>query len=259
MKLQQRTLVLTLIAALTAGAAFAADIKVNGTTIPADRLQALIQEQKSRGAPDSPELEKAAKEELIRREVLSQEATKKGFDKKPEVQAQIALAAQAITLRAYMQDWVKNNPISDAELKQEYDRVKAEMGDKEYKARHILVKTEKEATDIIAKLKSGKKFADLAKASQDPGSKDKGGELGWNVPASYVKPFSDAMVKLEKGKYTTEPVKSDFGYHVIMLEDVREAKGPTFEEVKPQIQQRLQGAKVEAMVKDLRDKAKVTE
>ncbi len=259
MKLQQRTLALALALSLSAGAAFAADIKVNDKVIPADRVQALIAEQKGRGAPDSPELEKAAKEELIRREVMFQEAVKKGFDKKADVQSQIALASQAIVLRAYMQDWVKNNPVPEAEIKQEYDKVVAERGTKEYKARHILVKTEKEATDIIAKLKSGKKFADLAKASQDPGSKDKGGDLGWNAPATFVKPFSDAMTALEKGKYTMEPVKTEFGYHVISLEDVRDTKPPSLEEVKPQIEGHLQGKKVEAMLKDLRDKAKVSE
>lgn len=132
------------------------------------------------------------------------------------------------------------NPITDDALKAEYDKIKAQMGDKEYKARHILVEKESEAKDIIAKLKKGEKFEKLAEKSKDPGSKYKGGDLGWNAPASYVKPFSDALTMLQKGKFTTEPAQTQFGYHVIQLDDVRDLRAPSFDEVKNSLRQRLQ-------------------
>lgn len=230
---------------------------VNGKTIPKNRADALITAQTAQGQTDTPELHKAVREELIRREVLAQEAVKKGFDKKPLVQGEMDLARQSVLINAYMQDYVKTHPISEDAIKKEYAAIKAQLGDKEYKARHILVATEAEAKDIIAKLNKGEKFADLAKLSKDPGSKDRGGELGWAAPSSYVKPFADALVKLQKGKFTETPVKTDFGYHVIMLEDTRELKLPSIEEAKPKLVQRLQQQMVEKHVLDLRNKAKV--
>ncbi len=230
---------------------------VNGKTIPKNRADALVAAQTAQGHPDSEELRQAVREELIRREVLAQEAQRKGFDKKPEIQGQIDLARQSVLIGAYMQDYVKTHPVSEDAIKKEYEAVKAQLGDKEYKARHILVATEAEAKDIIAKLDKGEKFEDLAKESKDPGSKERGGDLGWAAPSNYVKPFSDAMVKLEKGKYTETPVKSDFGYHVIMLEDVRELKLPSIEEARPQLAQRLQQQMVEKNILELRNKAKV--
>jgi len=167
------------------------------------------------------------------------------------------MAKQAILIRAYLQEFVKNNPVTDAEVQTEYDAIKSRMGDKEYKPRHVLVETENEAKAIIAKLQSGTPFEEVAKESRDPGSKDRGGELGWSNPAMYVKPFSDAMVALEKGQYTATPVKSDFGYHVIQLDDMRTTQAPPFDEVKAQLQQRLQQQKVEKHVLELRAKAKV--
>jgi peptidyl-prolyl cis-trans isomerase C len=232
---------------------------VNGKVIPKNRADAMVAAQTAQGQPDSDELRKAVREELVRREVLVQEAQKKGLDKKPLIQGQMELARQSVLIGAYMQDYVKDHPISDAAVKKEYDKIKLQLGDKEYKAKHILVETEDQAREIIARLNKGDKFDDLAKQSKDPGSKDKGGELGWASPSSYVKPFSDALVKLEKGKYTMVPVKSDFGYHVILLEDTRELKLPTLEEAKPQLTQRLQQQMVEKYLLDLRNKAKVVE
>jgi peptidyl-prolyl cis-trans isomerase C len=159
--------------------------------------------------------------------------------------------------QAYVADFVKTHPVSDAQLKAEYDRLRAARGDKEYKARHILVEKEEEAKAVIADLKKGKKFEELAKQSKDPGSKDRGGELDWNSPSGYVKPFADAMVKLEKGKYTEQPVQTQFGWHVILVEDVRPTKFPAFEEVKPQLTERLQQQAFSKSVADLRAKAKV--
>lgn len=249
----------SLLAGLLSLPAFAAEpvATVNGTAISAARADAMIAEQRAQGAPESAQLKDAVREELIRREVLSQEAAKKGFDKKADVQAQMEMAKQAILIRAYLQDFVKTNPVGEADLKKEYDSIKGRMGDKEYKPRHVLVETEDQAKAIIAKLQGGSKFEDLAKESRDPGSKERGGDLGWSNPGMFVKPFSEAMVKLEKGKYTTTPVKSDFGYHVIMLEDVRSLQAPSYDEVKPQLQQRLQQQKVERHVLELREKAKV--
>jgi peptidyl-prolyl cis-trans isomerase C len=230
---------------------------VNGKVIPKIRADALVAAQAAQGQQDSEEMRKAVKEELVRREVLAQEAQKLGFDKKPEVQGQMDLARQSVLIGAYMGDYVRSHPVSEEMLKREYEGIKLQLGDKEYKARHILVEKEDEAKDIIAKLKKGDRFEDLAKQSKDPGSKDKGGDLGWATPSSYVKPFSEAMTKLEKGKYTEAPVKSDFGYHVIMLEDTRELKLPSIDEAKPQLTQRLQQQLVEKHIQELRSKAKV--
>ncbi|MGE5470915.1 MAG: peptidyl-prolyl cis-trans isomerase [Bacteroidota bacterium] len=230
---------------------------VNGQAIPQSVYDAFVAEQKAQGAPDSPELQNAVKEELIRREVLAQEAKKKGEDKKSEVQGQIELAKQAVLIRAYLSDYVRANPVSEAQLKAEYEAIKANLGTTEYKARHILVDKEDDAKAIIAKLDKGEKFSDLAKQSKDPGSKDKGGELGWSAPSSYVKPFADALGKLKKGEYTKVPVKSDFGYHVIQLDDSRPLTPPPYEQVKPQLQQRASQQQVENLVKELRSKAKV--
>ena len=230
---------------------------VNGQPIPQSVYDAFATEQKAQGAPDSPELQNAVKEELIRREILAQEAKKKGLDKKGTIQGQIELAKQAVLIRAFLTDYVKAHPISEAQLKAEYETIKANLGTTEYKVRHILVENEDEAKGIIVKLDKGEKFSELAKASKDPGSKDKGGELGWSSPNAYVKPFGEALGKLKKGEYTKAPVKSDFGYHIIMLEDSRPATPPTFEQAKPQLQQRASQQQIEQLVKELRAKAKV--
>lgn len=254
-------LALGLIAGLivqTAGAAPAAPAAtVNGVAISSSLVDVMANEQHAQGAPDNPKLRDAIREELIRRELLVQEAAKQGIEKRPDVKAQIDLARQAVVIRTYIQDYMKAHPVTDADVKAEYDRIKGEMGEKEYKPRHILVETEDEAKAIIAKLRAGEKFEDLAKESKDPGSKDKGGELGWSNPGMFVQPFSEAMVKLGKGEYTTVPVKSDFGWHVIQLEDVRDLKAPPLEQVKQQLEQRLQQQKIEKHLEDLRAKAKI--
>ena len=236
------------------GKAFAT---VNGQPISQTVYNAFVAEQKAQGAPDSPELQNAVKEELVRREILAQEAKKKGMDKNPNIQGQIELAKQAVLIRAYLSDYVKANPISEAQLKAEYDVIKNNLGSTEYKSRHVLVEKEEEAKAIIAKLDKGEKFSELAKQSKDPGSKDKGGELGWSSPAAYVKPFGEALTKLKKGEYTKTPVQSDFGYNVIQLDDSRPANPPPFDQVKPQMQQRASQQQIETLVKELRSKAKV--
>lgn len=268
MILKPHSLLLVLLAAALPGLAFAAEdakkaqpkvmATVNGAKIPQARADAMLTEQKAQGTADSDDLRKQVKEELIRREILAQEAKRKGLDKKPDIVGQVELARDAVLIRAYLQDFISTNKVSEAAVHSEYDKIVAALGKKEYKARHVLLEKEDEAKAVIDKLKKGDKLEDLAKAqSKDAGSKDKGGDLGWAPPANYVKSFGDALVALEKGKYTETPVKSDFGYHVIQLEDVRDMKLPSFEEAKPGLEQRLQQQAVQNHIADLRKKAKV--
>jgi peptidyl-prolyl cis-trans isomerase C len=248
---------LPLAPALAQGAAGEKVATVNGVAIPKSRVDYIVKSQAARGVPDNEQVRAQIREQLIAREVLIQDATRRGLAKTPEVQTELELARQDVIYRAFVSDFIRTHPIPDAQLKAEYEKLKASRGDKEYKARHVLVEKEEDAKAIIAELKKGRKFEELAKQSKDPGSKDKGGELDWNSPAGYVKPFSDALVKLEKGKYTEVPVQTQFGWHVIQLDDVRQAKFPTFEEVKPQLTERLQEQQFSKMVTDLRAKAKV--
>ena len=217
----------------------------------------LLKERLAQGQPDSPELRNAVREELNTRELLVREAKKKGLDKNADVKNQMDLSAQTVLVRAYVSDWVKANPVPEADLRKEYDKIKTQIGDREYKVRHILVEKEADAKEIIVALQKGERFEKLAEQSKDPGSKGNGGDLDWNAPSNFVKPFSDAMVKLEKGKFTAQPVQSQFGWHVIRVDDVRDAKIPPFEEVKPQLQQRLQAQHLEAYFKELRSKGGV--
>jgi peptidyl-prolyl cis-trans isomerase C len=246
---------------LVAAAAFPAMAQnlavVNGKPVPSSRADAMIKQLAAQGQQDSPQLRSMVKEELINREILIQEADKLGLGNNPDVKSQLDIARQSIVIRALVADYLKKHPVTDAEVKAEYDKFKAQAGDKEYRARHILVDKEDDAKAIIAKLKGGAKFEDLAKQSKDPGSAANGGDLDWASPASYVKPFSDAMVGLQKGQVTETPVKTQFGYHVIKLEDVRAAKVPALEEVKPQIAESLQQKKLQAYQEDLRKKAKI--
>jgi peptidyl-prolyl cis-trans isomerase C len=215
----------------------------------------LLKERLAQGGQDSPEVRNAVKEELNTRELLAREAKKQGLEKNADVKTQMDLASQTVLVRAYVSDWIKKNPVPEADLKKEYEAIKGQIGDKEYKVRHILVEKEDDAKSIITELQKGAKFDELAKArSKDPGSKDKGGDLDWNAPANFVKPFGDAMKSTPKGKFTPQPVQTQFGWHVIEVEDVRDAKVPAFDEVKPQLQQRLQAQWLDKYFKDLRAK-----
>jgi peptidyl-prolyl cis-trans isomerase C len=257
MKFKPATLLLALIA-VAANPAFAQNVAtVNGKAIPSAQMEAAVKQAAAQGQPDSPQLREMIKKSLIGREVLVQEATKQGVAANKEVKDALEQARQDIIIRALLVDYVKKNPVSDAEIKAAYDQFKASKGDKEYHARHILVKTEKEATDIIAKLKGGAKFEELAKASQDPGSAANGGDLDWAAPGNYVKPFADAMVALKDGQVTDKPVQSQFGYHVIKLEGSRAAKVPAMDEIKSQIAESLTQRKVAAYRDQLVGKAKV--
>ena len=243
-----------------AAATAAAPAKDSGAKemYPQSHFDFLLKERIASGqAADSPQLREMIRDELINRELVMREAKKKGLDKDPAIKASMELNAQTVLVRAYMQDYVKANPPSDADLKKDYEAIKATLGNKEYRARHILVNNEDEAKDIIAQLQKGEKFEKLAERSQDPGSKDKGGDLDWASPANFAKPFSDAMVALQKGKFTPTPVQTQFGWHVIQLDDVRDTKAPSFEEVKPNLTQRAQGLLVEKHLADLRAKASI--
>ncbi|MBO9535622.1 peptidyl-prolyl cis-trans isomerase [Herbaspirillum sp.] len=249
---------LVLLFAIASIPAFAQNLAVvNGKAIPSSRADLMVKQMTAQGQPDSPQLRGAIKEELINREILMQEADKQGLSTSQDVKNQLELARQSIVIRALISDYLKKNPVSDADIKAEYDKFKAQAGDKEYHPRHILVDKEEDAKAIIAKLKAGTKFEDLAKQSKDTGSAANGGDLDWASPASFVKPFSDAMVALKKGEVTPTPVQTQFGWHVIKLEDVRPAKVPTLDEVKPQIAEALQQKKLQAYQDELRKKAKV--
>ncbi len=231
---------------------------VNGKPVPSSRVEALKQQVERSGRPVTPEILAQIKEELIAREIFMQEARKRGLETSEDYKAQIELARQSLLIRELFASFQKKNPVTDAEIKAEYDKFVTANGGKEYRARHILVDKEEEAKTLIADIKKGAKFEDLAKkASKDPGSGANGGDLDWANAASYVPEFSNAMVKLEKGQMTDTPIKSQFGFHVIRVDDVREAQLPKLEEVKPQITQQLTQAKLAKYQDDLRAKAKV--
>lgn len=231
---------------------------VNGISIPQARLDLRVKAATAQGQPDSPELRNAIREDMINLEVLAQEAVKLGLDKNPDVIQQAEISKQQILAGAYVQDHTKSHPISEDQLKQEYDKLKANLGKSEYNARHILVETEADAKAIIAQLGKKGNFEKIAKEkSKDAGSKENGGSLGWAVPNNFVPEFANALTSLKKGAYTKDPVKTQFGWHIIKLDDVRDLNVPAFEVVKPQLQQRLHQQAVQGMINDLRSKAKI--
>ena len=247
-----------LVAALATSAAYAQNAAiVNGKAIPKARVDEFVAALAAQGRPDSPELRTAVRDELIAREIFVQEAERKGLARSADVQKQLESMRQDLLIRAVIRDYLKNNPVTDAEIKVEYDKLAGQAGEREYKARHILVESEAEAKAIIEQLRKGAKFEELAKKSKDPGSAANGGDLDWNSASTFVKPFSEAMVRLDKGKYTEIPIQTQFGWHVIRLDDVRDAKPPPLEQVKPQIQQELERRKIQQLQQDLRAKAKV--
>ncbi len=232
---------------------------VDGTGISESRVELLVKQQTAQGQPDSPELRQRIIDQLATQLLLAKEAAKKGLDKTPDVLDRLDLTQQSVLANAFIQDYLKNTPVSEDALKAEYEKIKGQMTGVEYKARHILVAKESEAKDIIAKLKKNPKtFEALAKEqSKDPGSKANGGDLGWFDPRGMVPEFSEAVAKLAKGKFTDAPVKSQFGYHVILLEDTRQKTAPPFDQVKPNLQQQVQQGNVKQLVDQLRAGAKI--
>lgn len=244
-------------AAPAAAPATAKPVVVNGVTIPQDRIELRVKAAVAQGQSDTPELRKAIKEDLVNLEIITQQATKLGLDKQPDSVQQIELAKQAVLVGLFVQDYAKTHPIGEEEIKKEYDHLKGRLGNNEYKVSHILVDDESEAKGIAAQLKKGAKFDKLAKdKSKDAGSRERGGDLGWSVPANFVKPFADAMLNMSKGQ-TSEPVESEFGWHIIKLDDTRELKLPPYDEIKPSLTQRLQQQAVQKLILDLRAAAKI--
>jgi peptidyl-prolyl cis-trans isomerase C len=240
-----------------ASAAATGRVSVNGVVIPQAHFD-MLAKQAAAGGRSGPEVQAVIKDELVNREVLFQAAKKRGLEKNADIQAEIELARQGILIQKFFEDYLKSNPIPDAELKAQYDSLKTQMGDTEYKVRHILVEKEDDAKAIVDSLKKGGDFNALAKdKSKDPGSKDNGGDLDWGPAARYVKPFADAVKALQKGQTTDKPVQTQFGWHVIRLEDTRPTKIPAFEEVKQQFAQRAQQEQIQKLVGELRAKAKV--
>ena len=238
----------------------ASGLSVNGVAIPQAYFDAMNRERELSGQPSTPEIAQAIKEELINREILLQAARKKGLEKDAAIAAQMDMARQAVLIRAYFDNYVKSNPITDAALKTQYDAIAAQMGNKEYKARHVLVDNEDEAKAIIVSLGRGESFEKLAKdKSKDTGSKDNGGDLDWGPAGRYVPEFGNALKALQKGETSKTPVKTQYGFHVIRLDDVRDLKVPSFEEAKPNLLQRAQQEQVANLVKSLRDRAKIEE
>ena len=245
--------------ALLAAPALAQNIAVvNGKPVPSARLNALKQQIERSGRPVTDDMLGQLKDEVVAREIFMQEARKRGLDASEDYKNQLELARQTILIRELFADFQKKNPVTDADIQAEYDKFVAANGGREYRARHILVETEDQAKALIAEIKKGSKFEELAKKnSKDPGSGANGGDLDWAGASSYVAEFSDAMVKLGKGEMSEAPVKSQFGWHIIRVDDVREAELPKLDEVKPQISQQLQQQKMGQFQEDLRKKAKV--
>ena len=234
---------------------------VNGVTIPKARIDAMNKELDAAGQPTGPERQAAIKEELVNREILAQAAKARGLEKNPDVQQQMEMARQAVLIRALFEQEAKAHPITDADLEKQYEQFKGSMGQNEYKVSHILVDNEADAKAIIEQLKKNPgDFAKIAKEkSKDPGSKDNGGDLDWGPAARYVKPFADAVQSQPKGQISQQPVKTDFGYHIIRVDDVRPLKVPEFKDLKEQFRQRAQQQQMQKFVADLRAKAKVEE
>ena len=230
---------------------------VNGKAVPKARLEALIAQAERGGQKVPPEMMPKARDEIVMREIYAQEAVRRGLNTGKDYQMQVEMARQALLIRELFEDFRRKNPVEDAEAKAEYDKFKAQAAGTEYRARHILVEKEDEAKSLIAQVKGGAKFEDLAKKhSKDPGSGQNGGDLDFAKPDAYVPEFGAAMSKLKKGEMTEAPVKTQFGYHVIRLEDTREAQFPAFDEVKAQLKQRLEQQKLAKFEQDLRASAK---
>jgi peptidyl-prolyl cis-trans isomerase C len=232
--------------------------KVNGVAIPQARLELILKERAAKGQSDSPEAKKALREVLIRNEVVAQEAVKKGLDQNVDVATQIDIARQSVLFGAYQNDFAKTHPVGDEDMRKEYEGLKAQMGDKEYKVRHILVGTEQEAKDIIVRIKKGAKFDKLAaEKSKDASSKNKGGELDWTPAGTVVKPIADVLAKLSKGQLAEQPVQSQGGWQVIRLDDVRPLRIAPLEKIRQVVQQRVLRRQFAASVNELRAKATV--
>lgn len=230
---------------------------VNGKSVPKARLDALLSQAQRAGQPVPPEMQQQARDQVVLREIFAQEAERRGLGATGDFRSQMELARQGILIRELFEDQRRKNPVTDDAAKGEYDKFKAQATGTEYRARHILVEKEDEAKSLISQIKGGAKFEDLAKKhSKDPGSGERGGDLDFAKADSYVPEFSSAMTQLKKGEMTPAPVKSQFGWHIIKLEDSREAQFPAFDDVKDQIKQRMEQIKLQEFQESLRKGAK---
>lgn len=240
-----------------APAPVAKDITVNGVTISADRIDAHIKTAIGQGRPDTPQLRTAVEDELISLELMAQDAINNGLDKTAETQRQLEIARQSALISMFVQDHFTRHPITEDDIRREYDKLKKSTTEVEYKARHILVKEENDAKKILSRLKKGAKFNQIAqKQSLDKGSSVKGGDLGWSLSSNFVPPFANALKELKKGKLS-EPVKTEFGWHIIKLDDVRDLKFPAYQEVRKNISQHLQQQSIQKAIGNLRAIAKI--
>lgn len=228
---------------------------VNGVYISKKTLETLQKEISERSQGQSFPKEQLL-EELIQRELLIQQALQKQLDKSPEVIERMTTVKNSLLSQAALQDYLKANPVTDEEIKTEYDTKMANMGE-EYKASHILVKTEDEAKKIIAELEKGGDFKALAKKHSIDPMGSEGGDLGWFTSDRMVPPFSEAVVALENGKFSKQPVQTQFGWHVILREESRALTPPPLDAVKEQIRPMLQRQKAQTMIENLRKGAKV--
>jgi peptidyl-prolyl cis-trans isomerase C len=234
---------------------------VNGKAVPKARADALIKQVQLQAAAQNqqlpPDIEQRVRDKVVMDEIFTQEAEKRGLMASAEYKVQMEQARQGVLTKLLTQDFAKKNVVTDDDVKADYEKFKAQSAGTEYRARHILVEKEEEAKALIAQIKGGASFEELAKKnSKDPGSGANGGDLDFAAPGSYVPEFSQAMVKLKKGEMTQEPVKSQFGYHIIRLDDTREAQFPPFDDVKGQLKQRMEQQKLGAFVEEVRNKAK---
>ncbi|QWD99331.1 peptidylprolyl isomerase [Polynucleobacter sp. MG-5-Ahmo-C2] len=258
----QSLLTISFLASLLSTNAIAQNaVIVNGKSIPKSQLDKLVQKT---GRPDSPQVRDQAREMLVTRELILQEADKRGVIQKESVRDQLEQARVGVLVAAVFEDYVEKEGVAESDLKAAYESVKDQYTGKEYHVEHILVEKESDANAIIAQLKAGANFEELAKAkSKDPGSAKNGGDLGWVSDKSLVPEFSKAMVQLKNGQTSDKPVKSQFGYHIIKMVDARDVKVPSFEELKDQLKQMIasdqnwQKTKFTEMMQKLRAKAKI--
>ena len=243
--------------ATAATAATAKPITVNGKVISKAKMDAVVKQRVAQGQPDNEQTRRGLLDILINQELLAQEADRRGLTKSADAQIQMDLARQSALANMVIEDYIKTHPVKDEIVRAEYDKIRDQRGTREFRARHILVETEAAAKTIIDKLKKGEKFEDLAKDSKDPGTKERGGDLDWASPTNFVKPFSDAMIKLEKGKFTETPVQTQFGWHIIRLDDSRSTQFPPFDQVKAQLANGMQQQEIQRFLAELRSKAKI--
>jgi peptidyl-prolyl cis-trans isomerase C len=231
---------------------------VNGKPISSLRVEIFSGLVAASGQSNSTEMNNELIEEIVLREVLTQEAVRRGLDAGEIYKNRLELARQAILIPALYQAYSKTNPISEEEIKLEYEKNEATVDKKQYKVRHILVETEQQAKDLLLQLKSGSRFEDVARAmSQDKGSASIGGDLDWSLPSNFVSDFSRKMLELAKGEIASNPVKTPYGWHIIRLDDVRQVPRPTLDEVRWKLIPELQQQRLKEFTDDLRKKARV--